>query len=745
MKKRWYLFIVLIIEGASLMAVELISAKLLSPFYGSSLYVWTATLALTILGLSLGYYLGGRLSVRSATENTLFAILFVSALLVFTMPYTAVAVMSITSEIGLIAGICITCLCVIVPPVLCFGMVGPLAVRLMSSEIETLGTTAGAVYFTSTFGGIAATFLFGFYMIPEAGLKFSTVTIAVSLAIMLVVYILARLFKTTAGQHITTGRLDETESRGHTLVNCPDNKADTIKINQWVYLFAAIEGATVMAVELLSARMLAPWFGSSIYVWGAVIGITLFSLALGYFAGGRIADRHTSLSTLLWVLLAAATLVVMMHMIPPEFIPELSTLPPIAAVILISLVLILPSLSLLGMVPTMIIRYLSSQVADAGKITGRVYTISSVSGMMVLPLMGFLLIPTFGITWPSIIIGILAGTVPFVMLISSRKYFTIFFIIAILVSVRSVNPVRSSEDVQVQYLSEGLLGQVMVADINTREWGTGLPPEYDRVMYVNRMGQTYIDLATGESVWEYVPYTIRILAALPAGSEALILGLGGGIVANALADELNFKVDAVELDERIVKIARHYFNLHPSIRVIVDDARHYLETTGKKYDVMVFDVYNGDVIPSHVMSLECFERVKEMLNDRGMIVVNFNGFLQGDTGLPGRSVYRTLTTAGFTTRVLLTPGSGNSRNALFIASLQSSDKDAVQVTAPGAHAGIPDSLFADRQLLTTGEALVLTDDKPVLEKRNFMAASQWRKSYHVYTELFLRQGIPLFE
>jgi predicted membrane-bound spermidine synthase len=393
----------------------------------------------------------------------------------------------------------------------------------------------------------------------------------------------------------------------------------------------------------------------------------------------------------------------------------------------------------------MIIRYLSSQVADAGKITGRVYTISSVSGMMVLPLMGFLLIPTFGITWPSIIIGILAGTVPFVMLISSRKYFTIFFIIAILVSVRSVNPVRSSEDVQVQYLSEGLLGQVMVADINTREWGTGLPPEYDRVMYVNRMGQTYIDLATGESVWEYVPYTIRILAALPAGSEALILGLGGGIVANALADELNFKVDAVELDERIVKIARHYFNLHPSIRVIVDDARHYLETTGKKYDVMVFDVYNGDVIPSHVMSLECFERVKEMLNDRGMIVVNFNGFLQGDTGLPGRSVYRTLTTAGFTTRVLLTPGSGNSRNALFIASLQSSDKDAVQVTAPGAHAGIPDSLFADRQLLTTGEALVLTDDKPLLEKRNFMAASQWRKSYHVYTELFLRQGIPLFE
>ena len=68
-----------------------------------------------------------------------------------------------------------------------------------------------------------------------------------------------------------------------------------------------------MAVELISARMLAPYFGSSLYVWGTVIGITLLSLALGYFVGGQLADRYKDLSIIHWILLIAGVFLVLMH------------------------------------------------------------------------------------------------------------------------------------------------------------------------------------------------------------------------------------------------------------------------------------------------------------------------------------------------------------------------------------------------------------------------------------------------
>jgi hypothetical protein len=64
-------------------------------------------------------------------------------------------------------------------------------------------------------------------------------------------------------------------------------------VRRAIYLFAVLEGATVMAVELISARMVAPYFGSSLYVWATVIGFTLVALAIGYFAGGVIADKYS--------------------------------------------------------------------------------------------------------------------------------------------------------------------------------------------------------------------------------------------------------------------------------------------------------------------------------------------------------------------------------------------------------------------------------------------------------------------
>src|ERR1700744_1398427 len=109
MQKTWFYLLVVFIEGAALMAVELMGAKLVAPFYGSSLYVWATVLISTIAGLSLGYYSGGVLSVKRNAKRNLVVILGAAALLVLALPYTAAALIRLTAGLSLIPGICVTC------------------------------------------------------------------------------------------------------------------------------------------------------------------------------------------------------------------------------------------------------------------------------------------------------------------------------------------------------------------------------------------------------------------------------------------------------------------------------------------------------------------------------------------------------------------------------------------------------------------------------------------------------------
>jgi MFS family permease len=264
LRKFPHLFLVLLIEGGALMAVELMAAKLVAPFYGGSLYVWTAVLAITVLGLTLGYYAGGRLSKKRPSEKMLFIILGISALLVLALPLTGSISFALTRPLGLIGGICVTCFLLLLPPTLCFGMVGPMVVSLMSSQLEAVGRTAGTVYFTSTLGGIAATFFLGLYFIPVAGLRLCATVTGLSLAALPVVYIIKMLFN---------GRNEDAQPKKPSKISSKKSKSRK-PVGRSIYLFAVLEGATVMAVELLSARMIAPYFGSSLYVWGTVIGFS---------------------------------------------------------------------------------------------------------------------------------------------------------------------------------------------------------------------------------------------------------------------------------------------------------------------------------------------------------------------------------------------------------------------------------------------------------------------------------------
>jgi hypothetical protein len=188
LRSFWFLFLVSFVEGGAVMAVELVGAKMVGPFYGGSLYVWAAVLGLTLGGLTTGYIGGGLLSRKYPCRRTLHLVMLASAVLVALMPAIGGAVMQATLGLGLRAGITLSCLVFLFPPLVCFGMVSPLIIRLVTSHDSKVGHAAGLVYAISTVGGIVATYVVAFHAVPEAGMRASLLVTAACLALFPALY-----------------------------------------------------------------------------------------------------------------------------------------------------------------------------------------------------------------------------------------------------------------------------------------------------------------------------------------------------------------------------------------------------------------------------------------------------------------------------------------------------------------------------------------------------------------------------
>jgi len=197
-KNRLIIYLVSFFEGAALMAVELLGAKMIAPYYGTSLYVWSAVLACTLGGLAFGYLVGGIVSQKYPGQRTLYLIVTLSALFTFLLPITGKFIMGATMGLSLKVGITLSAFILLTPPVFLFGMVSPIIINLLSTGISTIGKASGLVYAVSTVGGICATFLTGFYLAPFVGVKQSAWLVGGCLAIWPLLYICFRLVRKTA-------------------------------------------------------------------------------------------------------------------------------------------------------------------------------------------------------------------------------------------------------------------------------------------------------------------------------------------------------------------------------------------------------------------------------------------------------------------------------------------------------------------------------------------------------------------
>ncbi len=455
-----------------------------------------------------------------------------------------------------------------------------------------------------------------------------------------------------------------------------------------------IEGATVMAVELCGAKLMAPIYGGSLFVWAGILAITLAALAFGYFYGGILSSKEKPVIKLYYVVSVSAVFIALMPFIAQFVLPLLSYLNFNIAVIFSAVVLIFSPIFLLGCTSPLFIRLNAATLDTVGLISGKVYAISTFGGIVSTFLCGFFLIPELGLKNTLLIFSILLFVSGFVTLKTIKPVASVLFIAALFVSFKSINETKKH-----LFNAYGVLGEITVSEFER-------DGKKIRSLQVNKIIQTEMDMASNNSNLPYISIIDSLVEVKKEKAEALVLGLGGGMVANLLCNK-NYRVDGVEFDARIIEAAKKYFGLNSKVNAINDDARRYINQCKKKYELIIFDLFKAEEQPAHIITSESLKSIKLMLSPNALVIINWHGYQTLPLGKGTEILLHTLRASGFDLEIIPTGQLEDYRNLLIVAH--------------------PLNTVASSSL-----SEINTDDCPRLESANAKANIAWRKNYLKY-------------
>lgn len=400
------------------------------------------------------------------------------------------------------------------------------------------------------------------------------------------------------------------------------------------YWLVFVGGGVLMALEIISSRMLSPHFGSSVYVWGSIISTFLAALSLGYSIGGRLADRYPHLSALGRLLVAAAGCQALLLLTGESLVAWLgeATGGSPAGTLLTTAVLFGPLTVLLGMVSPWAIRIAAHDLDDLGHTAGRLYAVSTAGSLVGTLAATFLLIPYLQLGQIlGILLGLTAITGALALIEAPRREALPIALAALLVVlvVTRIRPVTSFDDVtyrritpyQTLEIVERGGSRFLVSD-NTLQAGIRLDDGSPALSYARLMpvaGLLKEDLET-----------------------ALLLGMGAGNSAYMLRRVFpDLEVDYVDIDPAVPQVATRFmrFEAGPNDRIHIRDARRFLATTDRQWDFILIDTYIGRSVPFHLTTTEFFGLVKSKLTQDGVLALNLASGL--DQPFP-KAIARTL-------------------------------------------------------------------------------------------------------
>ena len=149
------------------MVIEILGTRILAPFYGSTVFVWSSLITVTLAFLALGYFLGGRLVDKKPNINLLYWIIFISGISILLIPKYSSWVLLQTEDLGMRFGPLAAAFILFLAPLFLLAMVAPFAVKIKTQTLDHLGITAGNLYALATVGSLTGALLTGFYFIPN--------------------------------------------------------------------------------------------------------------------------------------------------------------------------------------------------------------------------------------------------------------------------------------------------------------------------------------------------------------------------------------------------------------------------------------------------------------------------------------------------------------------------------------------------------------------------------------------------
>ncbi|TMF91119.1 MAG: methyltransferase domain-containing protein [Chloroflexi bacterium] len=401
----------------------------------------------------------------------------------------------------------------------------------------------------------------------------------------------------------------------------------SLRTRRWLLPLVFISGMASLGVEFGAARLLAPYFGTSLYVWGVLIGLILIYLSAGYVIGGRLADRHPRDEVLyqitawagLWIGIIPLVSYPILLMSQQGF-KELSV-GLVAGTLLAVVLLFAAPVILLGCVSPFAIRLLLRDVETGGNTAGRVYALSTAGSILGTFLPVFWFIPSYG-TRPTLegfglaLVGIsIAGLWP------RRRLYASFAAAVIIAWIFLPSGIKPPQVGQLLYEKESAYHYIQVVQ------------DGSKTELILNEGEAIHSIYDSQSLQTGGPWDYMVVAdsfrptqgAEVTPTDVAILGLAGGTAARqyTAAFGTGVQITGVEIDPDILDVARRYFHLdEPNVHPVVGDARYWLNTQARQYDVVVMDAYRQPYIPFHLTTREFFSEVRDHLRPGGVAVVN---------------------------------------------------------------------------------------------------------------------------
>jgi spermidine synthase len=403
-----------------------------------------------------------------------------------------------------------------------------------------------------------------------------------------------------------------------------------MRMRRYVYVVVFISGLASLAVEMSASRLLGNYFGTSNLVWASIIGLILIYLTAGYFIGGAWADRSPRYLTFFGVLAWSSLAIALIPLVSRPILRLASTafdnlqIGVLAGSFTAVMILFIIPVSLLGMASPFAIRLCIQDKENAGKISGRIYAISTLGSFIGTFLPVLVLIPLIGTYRTFLVISTVLMT---------------FSLIGIYLDGRWKWLVRYAwmPLVLIALFLWGTPG----ADKSTQGLIFEGESAYNYIQVLEEDDFRLLRLNEGQGVhsiyhptilnfngpWEQVmsaPFFNPAPVVPSSIKSAAIIGLAAGTTSRELfAVFPRVKIDGVEIDPLIVEVGKRYFNMeNPNLNVIVQDGRWALERSTEKYQVISIDAYRPPYIPWHMTTVEFFQSVRAHLTEDGVMVIN---------------------------------------------------------------------------------------------------------------------------